>query len=318
MKMYISTALIFLSLVACESKNKNVANDEMKAIHFAPTIVKQDKEITEKEASMAEDIEVAKPNDNIGAANNKIADAPLGKAKGYNASSSTNNPVNDTSKKIIKSGDIEFETGNVMLTRKKILHSLQKYGGYVDEDNQSVNGDDNHKEYVLKIRIPAKYFDFMLDSVSSTADKIDTKNISVTDVSTRYIDIKTRLQNKMILEKRYLDLLKKASRIPDLLEIENKITEIRSDIESTQGQLIYLNKQVAYSFLAITFYTKQVEKTDKGVGFGYKFKTALSDGWTALQNLFLGLISSWPYAIAIMLSYWLFKTWRKRRKRANL
>jgi hypothetical protein len=184
----------------------------------------------------------------------------------------------------------------------------------VEEDNQSTNGDDNHKEYVLKIRIPAKYFDLLLDSVSSTADKIDTKNIAVTDVSTQYIDIKTRLDNKKVLENRYLDLLKKATRIPDLLEIENKLTEIRSDIESTQGQLNYLGKQVTYSSLEITFYAKQIETADKGVGYGYKFKTAITDGWAFLQNLCFGLISLWPVIIIGLIYRLAYQTLAAQKK----
>ncbi len=50
-------------------------------------------------------------------------------------------------KKIVKDGSIEFETNNLTATRKKILSSLKKYGGYVDEDNKTTNGDENRKEY---------------------------------------------------------------------------------------------------------------------------------------------------------------------------
>jgi hypothetical protein len=226
----------------------------------------------------------------------------------------TNAPVGDTSKKIIKEGSIEFETNDLNATRKKILSALKSYNGYVDEDNQTTNGDEDQKQYELKIRIPAKKFDPFLDAVSSTAYKIDSKNISITDATTRYIDTKTRLDNKKILEKRYLELLSKSSKISDLLEIENKLTEIRSDIESTQGQLNYLNKQVAYSSLDITFYTKQTAQVDSGQGAGYKFKTAVATGWQTLQNLFFGLIGLWPIIIILGFFYWLIKRWRKRRR----
>jgi hypothetical protein len=239
--------------------------------------------------------------------NYAVADKAEGNGYTNNA-----NQVRDTTKKIIKNGSIEFETANVNATRKRILQSLKKYGGYVDEDNQSTNSGIDRKEYNLKISIPAKYFDFLVDSVSASADKIDSKNISVTDVTTRYIDIKTRLDNKKILENRYLELLKRGTKISDLLEIENKLTEIRSDIESTQGQLNYLNKQVAYSSLEITFYTQHVEKTDKGTGLGYKLKTALADGWNILQSLFFGVITIWPVIIMMLVVYFAFIKWRKK------
>jgi hypothetical protein len=99
----------------------------------------------------------------------------------------------------------------------------------------------------------------------------------------------------------------------DLLEIENKLTEIRSDIESTQGQLNYLDKQVAYSSLDITFYNKlTAQAADEQ--FNYRFKTALANGWGVLQELFFSIISLWPVVVIGGVAIWLFKIWRKTRK----
>jgi hypothetical protein len=99
----------------------------------------------------------------------------------------------------------------------------------------------------------------------------------------------------------------------DLLDIEEKLTEIRSDIEATQGQLNYMSKQVAYSALTITFYTKQPEQVAAGNGFGYKLKNALINGWDGLQGLFFGLISSWPMLLVAAIVIVLIRRWRGRR-----
>ncbi len=223
-----------------------------------------------------------------------------------------NNPVPDTTKKIIKEGTISFETSDLNKTRKAILKTLQSLNGYVSEENQSNDDIENRKEYNLKIRIPAQNFDRLLDTISAGADKIDTKNISITDVTANYIDVKTRLSNKKLLENRYTQLLAKATKISDLLEIENKLTEIRSDIESTQGQLNYLSKQVAYSSLDITFYTETTAK-ENGNTFGYKLKNAISGGWNSLQNFIFWLISIWPFVLILLALGFLFI--RRRRKR---
>jgi hypothetical protein len=222
--------------------------------------------------------------------------------------------VADTSKKIIKEGDIRFEAGNLKTTKEKIIASLKSFGGYVAEESETNNGDNNHKEYNIKIRVPSKNFDRFLEALATNTDRIDTKNIRIRDVTTEYIDITTQLKNKNLLEKRYQELLAKATKTADLLQIENKLTEIRSDIESTQGQLNYLNKQVSYSSLDITFYTKQSGQVNSGNEFGYKLKTALADGWSFLQNLFFGIIGIWPIILIIIIIYWMIKKWRKRRR----
>jgi hypothetical protein len=219
----------------------------------------------------------------------------------------------DIEKKIIKEGDISFETGNVTETRKQLLASLKKLGGYVTEDNEYLNGDDNRKQYILNIRIPAKNFDQFLGTVSGTATRIDNKNIRITDITTQYIDVKTRLANKKALEQRYLSLLQKAGKMSDVLEIEAKLSEIRSDIESTQGQLNYMDKQVSYSSLSITFYTKQAEQVDAGNTFGYKFKHALQNGLLLIQSLFFVFISWWPVWVLMVVIVVVIRNRRKKK-----
>ncbi|RYE23723.1 MAG: DUF4349 domain-containing protein, partial [Sphingobacteriaceae bacterium] len=171
---------------------------------------------------------------------------------------------------------------------------------------------ETRKEYNLKIRVPAQNFDHLLDTISAGAEKIDAKNISITDITTNYIDAKTRLDNKKLLENRYNQLLAKATKISDLLEIENKLTEIRSDIESAQGQLNYMNKQVAYSSLDVTFYTKTLAQ-DNGNTFGYRFKNALSSSWDLLQSLFFGIIAFWPFILIGVIIVYLFLKRRKKQ-----
>jgi len=133
--------------------------------------------------------------------------------------------THEVSKKIIKEGDISFETNNIRQTRNILCSSLSKLGGYVGEEKESNNSDNNRKEYNLNVRIPSGNFDQFLNGVVSIAEKIDSKNIRRTDVTTEYIDITTQLANKKILEGRYLELLKKANKMADMLEIENKLTE---------------------------------------------------------------------------------------------
>jgi hypothetical protein len=225
-----------------------------------------------------------------------------------------NRVVADVSeKKIIKEGDIRFETSDVAKTRRQLLSSLKSLNGYVEDDSEITDGNQNEKEFVLSIRIPATNFDRFLGTVSNTATKIDSRNIRIKDVTTQFIDTKARLDNKMKLEGRYLDLLKRATKMTDLLAIEDKLTEIRSDIESTQSQLNYLSKQVDFSSLTITFYTRQAQQVASGNGFGYKLREALGSGWLFMQSLFFGIISLWPLIAGALLVYILLKRWRKRR-----
>lgn len=318
MKSFVLVATMLLLFTSCGNKNNNPDS-----VKFPPPVIKADEEADEENPPTVTELEVADPGVKSvhGDPNADLKiDEPVGKAdvnQVVEESPTKNNLNKDIERKIVKNGDISFETNDIAATRQKILATLKSLGGYVVEDKESTNNEENRKDYTLNVSIPANNFDKLLSFVSSSADKIDSKNISITDVTTNYIDIATRLENKKILEERYLDLLKKASKISDLLEIENKLTEIRSDIESTQGKLNYLNKQVLYSSLNITFYTKQVVKADKPIGFAYKFKRALHKGELFLEHLFFKMVALWPLWSLCIIVFTAFKVWRRKRRLAN-
>ena len=303
MKTYLIILLVLISFSACNSKSHYKGTDEkVTAVRFAPPVVKPDNEIMEKQAEgdQSADIAIEEP---VG--NSDIKQVVEEK------------PTTNIDKKIIKEGDISFETGDVKATRQQIISSLKKQKGYIESDKETDDGSYGRKEYELHIKIPADHFDIFLNSVSATATKIDSKNISIRDITTQFIDTKTRLDNKKILEGRYLELLKRASKISEMLEIENKLADIRADIESSQGQLNYLNKQVAYSSLTIKFYTERTAQVETSVGFWYRLKESLGDGYALLQSLFFGILALWPYWFVLFGFYLLVKRWRKRRLAAK-
>ncbi|RYE29585.1 MAG: DUF4349 domain-containing protein [Sphingobacteriaceae bacterium] len=297
MKSILLFLTLLLALTACNQNNDGKSSmAKVDQVRFPPPVAKSDNEVTEDET------------------NGYIADASAG-VKTQNMAleppptpeQAANKPASDTQKKIVKEGTISFETSDLAKTRSAILKTLQVLNGYVSEENQSNNEAETRKEYSLKIRVPAQNFDRLLDTISAGAEKIDAKNISISDITTNYIDAKARFDNKKLLENRYNQLLAKATKISDLLEIENKLTEIRSDIESAQGQLNYMNKQVAYSSLDVTFYTKTLAQ-ENGNTFGYRFKNAFSDSWELLQSLFFGMISLWPFIlIGVVVVYFFLK-----------
>jgi hypothetical protein len=287
---------LLLGLVFTSCKHEYAPKQDL--VLFPPPVVKADVEA--KMSAPSEKELVASGNADKVKTFDVALQAPSGKA------------TIDTSKKITKEGDIHFETADVAKTRKAIIKAVQKAGGYISEDNQSKDDSFDRKEYVLKVRVPAKNFDFLVDTVSVSADKIDSKNIRIKDVTTEYIDMKSRLDNKQRLEHTYLGLLSQAKRITDVLQIEEKLTETRSDIESSQGELNYLVKQVAYSSLEITFYSKPVS-AESGTGFGDKLTAAIVGGWEALQTFVFCLINIWPFVIIVTVLGVMFVKRRKKR-----
>lgn len=221
--------------------------------------------------------------------------------------------ANKIEQKIIRSADLKFQCDDLAKTNDRIIASAKKYGGYLQNDREA-------KEYTevsrtIQVRIPSKNFDNFLKDVSDGVSYFDEKNITSEDVTDEYIDNESRVKTQKALENRYLELLKKANKVSEMLEIEEKLSQIREEIESKQARLNYLQTQVDMSSFTITFYKNMPQKESASVSFGSKIGNALKSGVNAVLDFFIWLLEMWPFIIILVALIVFFrKRWRRRQK----
>jgi len=223
-------------------------------------------------------------------------------------------PVNQTdplARKLIKEGNIAFETTDLIQTKRRIEQAIKKHNGYISSENE--NNLAGSLSRTLVIRIPAKQFDIFISDATKGIEKFDTKDIQVKDVTEEFVDIQARLSTKRDLEQRYLKLLERANKVAEMLEIEKQIGDLRADIEGTEGRLQYLNNQSAYSTISITYY----KSIPKQTAFTNKFKEGFSNGWQNFMWFLVGLVNIWPFILAISIAFFLLKRWWQRRRKVN-
>lgn len=194
-------------------------------------------------------------------------------------------------RKLIKEGRVEFKTDNLNTTRKTIFEAVNKYKGYVSSDQEFKSP--GRKSNTVVIRVPAKTFDNLLSDATKGVEKFESKEINVKDVTEEFLDIQARLKTKKELELRYIDLLKQAKNVTEILEIEKQIGELRSEIESIEGRLKYLQDRVSFSTLTMTFY----ETVPNETAFEQKFKNGFRNGWDNLIWFFVVLTNIWPFIL---------------------
>ena len=212
-------------------------------------------------------------------------------------------------RKLIKTGNISFETKDLDATRKVIVDLVNQNNGYVASDNQYKSND--RVSVTVSIRIPADKFDLILDEIAKGVEKFESKNIRISDVTEQFLDIEARLKTKKTLEKKYLEILKKARTVREILDVERELGKLRSDIESTEGRLKYLQNQVSFSTLSITFFNQISASETSFIG---KISKAFKTGFENVKDFFLYMINIWPFIIILFL---LFFYLRKRRLRTK-
>jgi hypothetical protein len=157
---------------------------------------------------------------------------------------------------------------------------------------------DNSLQNSLSIRVPSNNLDNLINELAKQALYLDYKNISSEDVSTEFVDVSARLKAKQAVEQRYLDLLKQAKTIKDILEIENELRQIREEIESGQARINYINSQVAYNTVSLEIYENRTTISDSN-GFWVRILNSVKNGWEILLSIIVGLLNLWPFLLII-------------------
>ena len=210
--------------------------------------------------------------------------------------------------KLIKTGTLEFQISDLGNTYQRIRNAAQINAGFLS--NESTTNDYDRIVQHLTIRVPSRNFDKLVDAVSKGVEHFDTKTIEAVDVTEEFVDAEARLKTKKQVELRYQDLLKRANKISEILEIEQQIGELRAEIESIEGRLRYLNNRVDYSTLDISFYKKTPEyRAVEENRFGRAFR----NGWDGMVSLMIGLTSIWPFLLIFGVGgYFFWRRWRKK------
>jgi len=213
--------------------------------------------------------------------------------------------------KIIKNGRMRFETQDLTKTSERIYSAVKKYQGQVQTDSEGK--DYNAVTRTMVVRVPNENFENLVRDVSSGISYFDEKEISSQDVTEEFIDLEARLKAKKELENRYMELLKRAVKVSEILEIEKELVAVREEIEVKQGQLNYMQNRIAMSTLEIRFY-KQTSETGVTVSYGSKMWNAVKGGVSWIPGFLLGMLYIWPVFVIGGLFFYILKKRKKRLK----
>lgn len=221
--------------------------------------------------------------------------------------------ANPVGQKIIREANLRYPTDDLQKTYSQISLSIKKHNGEVQNDSEG-NGDDAVYKNIV-VRIPSENFDAFLADISNGVRYFDNKEITSRDITEEYIDVGSRIKTKKTLETRYLELLKKANKVSEMLEVEKQLSGIREEIESKQARLEFLKTRVAMSTFNIYFYRTNERESGATVSYGAKIGNALKSGINSLSNFLIWLLEVWPFIlILVVLIFFFRKRFLKRKK----
>jgi hypothetical protein len=176
--------------------------------------------------------------------------------------------------------------------------------------------------------VPVDRLDEAVAAIEREADRVDRHSVSTEDVTERWVDLSARLKTLRATEEELQKLLaesrQRGQKLEDVIAVYDKLTEIRSTIESMQGQLVALESLAALSTVNVQLSPTEGAKpiVDEGWQPGETVRRAVRGLVGALQGLadfaIVLLIVGVPLLLVIALPLGLvlrvLRRWLSRRR----
>lgn len=226
-------------------------------------------------------------------------------------------PVNakDTNRKIIKTVNINAETEEFDKFVSTIQAKVDALGGYLESTDISGRSINSSTDYLrnasITARIPSDKLDDFVTHVTDNSN-ITNKSESAEDVTLSYADTKAHVSSLRTEQDRLNELIKEANDIDTLIILEQRLTEVRYEIESYESRLRTIDNKVDYSTVYMNVsevrkYTPVVtEKQSFSERVATGFMESLIDVGEGIVNFVAELIIASPYLIVLLIAFAIF------------
>jgi Domain of unknown function (DUF4349) len=173
----------------------------------------------------------------------------VGDGSGSGSNSGGGNALIDEAK-IIRTGSIQVTVADVGKAVTSAHDAVRLLGGYVGASKQE--GTKEQTVATVTYRVPAARWDDALTAVRGLGTVV-SESTDATEVTGQLVDLDARIRNLKASETALVGYAEKAPKVSDLLEIEQRLTDTRGQIERLSAQQAQLQDQVALATLTATF-----------------------------------------------------------------
>ena len=228
---------------------------------------------------------------------------------------------------LIKTVHMDVESEDIDSMIKNVEKRVDELGGYVE--NMSVNNqkysNSETKTADITARVPVEKLDQFVNEVEGQSNVL-SRSSNAEDVTLRYVDMQARMDSLQTEYDRISELLKEADSLDNIIELENRLTDIRYEMQSYGAQMKAMKNQATYSTIYLNI--KQVIEYTPVVVQEKTRLERMSDGfiqncrrvWNGILDFFVGLIVALPvllvWAVIITLIVLLIR-FIVRKSRAN-
>ncbi|SEA24554.1 protein of unknown function [Oribacterium sp. KHPX15] len=214
-------------------------------------------------------------------------------------------------RKLIRNVNLSFETTEFDSFVRDIQNRTTELGGYVESSDINGNAKTNSSRYAyFTLRIPKPQVDAFLEFAEGSAN-LTRKYENTQDITLKYHDTESRKKALKEEYNRLLELMAQAESVDAIISIEERLSDIRYELENYESNLRSYDNQVEYSTITVDVSeTKVYTPTPKTTFWGRiaaNLESNLVDLAEAMTDFLIWFISSIPVFIFLAIIFFILK-----------
>jgi len=221
-----------------------------------------------------------------------------------------------------------IKTANIALSAEyfdnavnDLRYIVSAHGGFFESSNlyNNMSAKTPFKRLYATVRVPADQYEATRLAVERLGRHIST-NESSREVSSEYYDLESRIRTKKTEEARLLDLIDQAKELYQIIELEQRLGQVRADVEIYQSRLMQIDSLASYSTIYIDISEETGEKPPEDENFWERivrgFKNSAAGTLAVLQGIvvFIAYVSVPAVILGIFaaVAVFILKRFKKR------
>lgn len=200
------------------------------------------------------------------------------------------NAKSNSSQKIIKRYDYNYETEHFDDAYAFLKKQIETYGGYISSSEINDGGySSDYRTLYMTARIPAEDSEKFVSELGQLGTVV-RQSESAEDVTLQYSDTESRIEALEIEQERLNALLEQADSLETIIALEDRLTEVRYELESYQSKKKLYDNLISYSTVDITLEeVNYTVETDDGTFFS-RIVTGLERSLRDIAAGFVGFV----------------------------
>jgi hypothetical protein len=251
--------------------------------------------------------------------------APAGKAggetaaaappAGAQASSGPSSTIAD--QKVVQTAVISMQVKDVQQTFQAVSLLAASSGGFVASSKSSQQGGQTVAS--LTLRVPADRYQDVLAQVRAMGARVESESSNASDVTQEYSDLQAQLRNLQATEAQLLTFLGQAKNVGEVLQVQDRLTSVRGQIEQLQGRINLLDKLSDMATISVQLrpVAAAAQAGGQGTDLGAEVEKAWRHSLDFLGGIAAGVVSvavfSWWVAVLAVPAVILWQRWSRGR-----